>query len=88
MTNYPLTIETGETFLTDGQLFRFIREKCGGIIADYLTERIDTDEMPIGSDGALKKLRDALVEIGGDLADLDIEIEELVLQIDNVRGVK
>ena len=88
MTSYPLVIETGETFLTDGQLLRFIREKRGATVADFMTERIDTDEMPIGGDETLKKLRNALVEIGGDLAEMETNIDDLILLIEKARGLK
>ena len=88
MTSYPLVIETGETFLTDGQILRFIREKCGATVADFMTERIDTDEMPIGGDETLKKLRNALMEIVGDLDELGVNIDNLISLVDNVRGSK
>ena len=88
MTSYPLVIETGETFLTDGQLLRFIREKCGAAVADFLTCRIDTDEMPFCGDDALKKLKNALEEISADIALLDTDIGNTISLIDNARGGK
>ena len=57
---YPLVNDDGETFLTDGQLFRYVREKCGDAVADFLMERIETDEMPIGGTVLLKKLKSKL----------------------------
>jgi hypothetical protein len=88
MQNYPLVTETGETFLTDGQLLRFIREKCGAAVADFLTCRIDTDEMPFGGDDALKKLKNALEGISIDISEIDENIDNLMSLIDNVRGGK
>ena len=44
--------------------------------------------MPIGGDETLKKLRNALMEIGGDLDELGVNIDNLISLVDKVRGSK
>ena len=42
----PLVIETGETFLTEEQVFRFIREKCGDTIGRWVEDtHVDGENM-------------------------------------------
>lgn len=41
--DYPLVTETGETFLTNGQLCRFIREKCGDAVGEFVEGVLDVN---------------------------------------------
>lgn len=84
---YPLVNDDGETFLTDGQLFRFVREKCGDAVADFLTERIETDEIPIGGADVLKKLKGMLEELQTDLTELDNDADNILNLINSQKGV-
>lgn len=84
---YPLVNDDGETFLTDGQLFRFVREKCGGAVADSLMERIETDEMPIGGADVLKKLKGMLETLQTDLTELDNDADNILNLINSQKGV-
>lgn len=85
---YPLVNDDGETFLTDGQLFRFVREKCGDAVADFLMERIETDEMPIGGTDVLKKLKGMLETLQTDLTELDNDADNILNLINSQKGVK
>lgn len=84
---YPLVNDDGETFLTDGQLFRFVREKCGDAVADFLMERIETDEMPIGGTDVLKKLKGMLETLQTDLTELDNDADNILNLINSQKGV-
>lgn len=84
---YPLVNDDGETFLTDGQLFRFVREKCGGAVADSLMERIETDEMPIGGADVLKKLKGMMETLQTDLTELDNDADNILNLINSQKGV-
>lgn len=84
---YPLVNDDGETFLTDGQLFRFVREKCGDAVADFLMERIETDEMPIGGSDVLKKLKGMLEALQTDLTELDNDADNILNLINSQKGV-
>lgn len=84
---YPLVNDDGETFLTDGQLFRFVREKCGDAVADFLMERIETDEMPIGGTDLLKKLKGMLETLQTDLTELDNDADSIMNLINSQKGV-
>lgn len=86
--SYPLVNDDGETFLTDGQLFRFVREKCGDAVADFLMERIETDEMPIGGSDVLKKLKGMLEALQTDLTELDNDADNILNLINSQKGVK
>lgn len=84
---YPLVNDDGETFLTDGQLFRFVREKCGDAVADFLMERIETDEIPIGGSDVLKKLKGMLETLQTDLTELDNDADNILNLINSQKGV-
>ena len=86
--SYPLVNDDGETFLTDGQLFRFVREKCGDAVADFLMERIETDEIPIGGTDVLKKLKGMLETLQTDLTELDNDADNILNLINSQKGVK
>lgn len=85
---YPLVIETGETFLSDSQLLRFIADKCGQVTADFLTQRIDTDEMPVGGTDFLKKLEKSLESLLSSLAEMDNDVDGLLNLINSEAGGK
>lgn len=84
---YPLVNDDGETFLTDIQLFRFVREKCGDAVADFLMERIETDEMPIGGSDVLKKLKGMMETLQTDLTELDNDADNILNLINSQKGV-
>lgn len=84
---YPLVNDDGETFLTDGQMFRFVREKCGDAVADFLMERIETDEMPIGGSDVLKKLKGMMETLQTDLTELDNDADNILNLINSQKGV-
>lgn len=85
---YPLVNDDGETFLTDIQLFRYVRERCGDAVADFLMERIETDEMPIGGTDLLKKLKGMLETLQTDLTELDNDADRIMNLINSQKGVK
>lgn len=87
MMGHPLVIETGETFLTDAELLRFIRIKCGDAVADYLITRIDTDEMPIVGWNFIRKLKDALDSLDTEIDDVVDEIRNVTRLIESGKGM-
>ena len=87
MMEQPLVIETGETFLTDAGLLRYIRLKCGDAVADYITTRIDTDEMPIVGWNFMRKLKDALDSLDTEIDDVVDEIRNVTRLIESGKGM-
>ena len=84
---YPLVNDDGETFLTDGQLFRFVREKCGDAVADFLMQRVETDEIPLGGTDFLKKLKSKMEELQTDLTEVENDIDGILNLINSQKGV-
>ena len=72
---YPLVIETGETFLTHRTLLRFIREKCGDAVAEYLSGFLGEDAKSAANIELLKKVKDHLYSAGSVLAELEAELD-------------
>lgn len=71
METYPLTIETGETFLTDEQVLRFVGEKCGDEMARMIRARFFDGPDAVRAAHALSKLRGSLESIGGCVSELE-----------------
>ena len=71
----PLVIETGESFLTNRQIIRFIREKCGDAMADYVSEFLGEDAKSAANRETLEKIRESLNSIGAAVSDMEIEID-------------
>ena len=43
---HPLVIETGESFLDEEQVFRYIREKCGDAVGQWVEDtHVDGENM-------------------------------------------
>lgn len=80
---YHLVIETGESFLTHASLLRYIREKCGDAIADYLSGFLGEDAISEKNKGLLKKVRDCLDNISSSLSEMEDEIDTAVAAIEN-----
>lgn len=85
---YPLVNDDGETFLTDGQLFRFVREKCGDAVADFLEERIrKADETPSSTD-LLKMVRIIMEDVQAHITELENGTDGVMGLIDkSLKGV-
>lgn len=66
--DHPLVTRDGETFLTDEQLVRHIREKCGDEIGRYVEEKILYGE---SVQDVKKRIQDALEKLW------DISITEI-----------
>ena len=88
MLDHPLVIETGETFLTDAQMIRFIRERCGDSCAEYLTTRIETDEMPLGGTQFLRRLKESLMDLSRELDDVETVIDKTIDLIEDQKGMR
>ena len=72
---YHLVIETGESFLTHASLLRYIREKCGDAIADYLSGFLGQDAVSAKNKDFLKNVRDCLNNIDRSISEMSDEIE-------------
>ena len=72
---YHLVIETGESFLTHASLLRYIREKCGDAIADYLSGFLGQDAVRARNGDLLKNVRDCLNNIDRSISEMSDEIE-------------
>ena len=75
---YPLVIETGETFLTHGSMLRFIREKCGDAVAEYLAPFMGEDAKSAANMDLLKAVKSHLDSAGSALAEFEEEINNAV----------
>lgn len=76
---YHLVIETGESFLTHASLLRYIREKCGDAIADYLSGFLGEDAKSAANMELLKKVKERLDSASSYLDDFE---EELNMAVD------
>lgn len=66
-------IETGETFLNDAQLLRFIADKCGSETAHFLEKKLECAALRAVSVG---RIQTALNKLGNvSFTDLEYEIE-------------
>lgn len=85
---YPLVNDDGETFLTDIQMFRFVREKCGDAVTDFLEERIrKADETPSSTD-LLKRARIMMEDVQAHITELENETDGVMSLIENsLKGV-
>lgn len=66
-------IETGETFLNDAQLLRFIADKCGDDIARFIEKKLGSASLRAASVGRIKHALDRLSNIS--FTDLEYEVE-------------
>lgn len=74
MLEYPIVTENGETFLTQAQLSRFVRDKCGETVGLYLEEAISC---LMGMKAYKRKIGQAMKILDSiDLTDAICEIEE------------
>ena len=76
---YHLVIETGESFLTHASLLRYIREKCGDAIADYLSGFLGEGAKSAANMELLKKVKERLDSASSYLDDFE---EELNMAVD------
>ena len=75
---YPLVIETGETFLTHRTLLRFIREKCGDAVAEYLSGFLGEDSVSLKNAELLKKVKGFIDNLAADFAEADADLANAV----------
>ena len=71
---YPLVIETGETFLTHRTLLRFIREKCGDAVAEYLSGFLGEDAKSAANLDLLKSIKSHLDGAASGMIELEEEL--------------
>ena len=71
---YPLVTETGETFLSHRTLLRFIREKCGDAVGEYLAQFLGEDAEILKNAELLKQVKEHLDSLARDLSDMDAEL--------------
>ena len=75
---YPLVIETGETFLTHRTLLRFIREKCGDAVAEYLSGFLGEDSVSLKNAELLKMVKKYIDNLAADFAKADADLSNAV----------
>lgn len=66
-------IETGETFLNDAQLLRFIADKCGGETAHFLEKELECANLRAVSVGRIQTALNILSNVS--FTDLEYEVE-------------
>ncbi len=71
---YPLVIETGESFLSHRTLLRFIRDKCGDAVAEYLAQFIGEDAEILKNAELLKRVKEHLDSIASNMDEMDAEL--------------
>ena len=76
--DYPLVIETGETFLTHRSILRFIREKCGDAVAEYLSRFLGEDAKSAANMDLLKAIKSHLDGAGSAFVELEEELNNAV----------
>ena len=81
--DFPLVTEEGETFLTEEQVLRFVREKCGAEVASLFEKAIAVNEnakkaVPAleRAEEILKMAEDAIEELGSGLKNAEKLIEK------------
>ena len=79
---YPLVIETGETFLTHRTLLRFIREKCGDAVAEYLSAFLVEDAKSVKNAEMLKRVRECVDSISTSISEMDVEISNAMSELE------
>ena len=75
---YPLVIETGETFLTHRTLLRFIRDKCGDAVAEYISGFLGEDSVSLKNAELLKTVKGFIDNLAADFAEADADLENAV----------
>lgn len=75
---YPLVIETGETFLTHRTLLRFIREKCGDAVAEYISGFLGEDSVSLKNAELLKTVKGFIDNLAADFAEADADLSNAV----------
>lgn len=70
----PLVIETGESFLTNRQIVRHIRDKCGDAMADYLAVYLGENGNQEEMQSWLQNLRETIGRMESDIEDIEDEI--------------
>lgn len=70
----PLVIETGESFLTNRQIVRHIRDKCGDAMADYIAAHLGENRESAGIKLCLQNLRETIGQMESDIEDIEDEI--------------
>lgn len=79
---YPLVIETGETFLTHRTLLRYIREKCGDTVAEYLSGFLVEDAESLKNAELLKTVKGFIDNLVADFAEVDADLANAVSQME------
>ena len=77
-------IETGETFLNDAQLLRFIQEKCGDDIARFMEKKLGSAGIPPNVANLLEKASDFLNGIS--LFEIENDIDSALKLIRKAAG--
>lgn len=77
-------IETGETFLNDAQLLRFIQEKCGDDIARFIEKKLGSAIIPQSVAILLEKAFDFLNGI--DISEIENDIDSALELIRKAAG--
>lgn len=70
----PLVIETGESFLTNRQIVRHIRDKCGDAMADYIAVYLGENGNQAEIQSWLQNLRETIGRMESDIEDIEDEI--------------
>ena len=83
--DYPLVIETGEAFLTHRSLLRYIREKCGDAVAEYLSAFLGEDAKSAANKDFLKGVKTHLDNVASVLEEFESELDNAIALMENVK---
>ena len=84
--DYPLVIETGETFISDSQIARFIGEKCGDEMGRFIEKKLDEAKINGGYKEKIKKALNRLWDIN--LSDIDDQLTNAIDILETAGGLK
>lgn len=80
--DYPLVTESGETFLTSQQLSRFVQERCGDEVGQFIESVLQDRETKGNARERLKRIYDLLCDI--DISEVESNIARAIDEVEKV----
>ena len=80
--DYPLVTESGETFLTSQQLSRFVQERCGDEVGQFIESVLQDRETKGNARERLKRIYDLLCDI--DISEVESNLARAIDEVEKV----
>lgn len=84
--DYPMVIETGETFISDSQVIRFIGEKCGDEMGRFIEKKLDEAKVQGNLKNEIKRALNRLWDIC--LSDVEDQLTNAIDILETAGGLK